>query len=56
MNSTQALQNTDDLANLTTVDMASAISQFTLTQTALSAAQKSFAAAQGLSLFNVINP
>jgi len=46
-----SLQATNDLSNVTDVDMVSAISQYQLTQNALQAAQQSFVKIQGLSLF-----
>lgn len=46
-----SLQATNDLSNVTNVDMISAISQYQLTQNALQAAQQSFVKIQGLSLF-----
>jgi len=46
-----SLQATNDLSNVTDVDMISAISQYQLTQNALQAAQQSFVKIQGLSLF-----
>jgi flagellar hook-associated protein 3 FlgL len=54
--STNSLQNTSDLSDLTSTDMTTAISQYTQLENALTASQKSFAATQGLSLFQYINP
>jgi len=56
INSNETLQNTNNLANVTDVDPATVLSQFVLVQNALTAAQKTFAAASSLSLFQVINP
>jgi flagellar hook-associated protein 3 FlgL len=50
------VQTQSDLANLTSTDTVSAISQFEQLQYALSAAQKTFSATQSLSLFQYINP
>lgn len=49
-----SLQATNDLSNVTDVDMVSAISQYQLTQNALQAAQQSFVKIQGLSLFQYL--
>jgi len=51
---TNSLQTQSDLADLTGVDMVSAISKFQLTQNALQAAQQSFVKIQGMSLFQYI--
>lgn len=51
---TNSVQTQSDLANLTGVDMVSAISNFQLTQNALQAAQQSFVKIQGMSLFQYI--
>jgi flagellar hook-associated protein 3 FlgL len=56
VNSNETTQNTNNLTNITDVDPATVLSQFVLVQNALSAAQKTFAAASSLSLFQVINP
>ena len=48
------LQYTDTLSKLTGLDYAKAISDFTMQQTFLEAAQKSFAQISGLSLFNYL--
>jgi flagellar hook-associated protein 3 FlgL len=56
INSNETLQNTNNLTNVTDVDPATVLSQFVLVQNALTAAQKTFAAASNLSLFQVINP
>lgn len=50
-----ALQASSDLANVTSVDMVTAISQYQLTQNTLQAAQQSFVKIQGMSLFQYIN-
>ncbi|QGZ62662.1 flagellar hook-associated protein FlgL [Paraburkholderia acidisoli] len=54
--STNSLQVTTNLQDLTSTDMVSAISQFEQLSNALTASQKSFAATQNLSLFQYINP
>lgn len=54
--STNSLQVTTSLDDLTSTDMTSAISQYTQLENALTASQKSFATTQGLSLFQYINP
>ncbi|MCO5400307.1 flagellar hook-associated protein FlgL [Ralstonia soli] len=51
-----AQQLKEQISNLQSVDYTSAISQFSQQQTALQAAQKTFASMQGLSLFQYINP
>jgi flagellar hook-associated protein 3 FlgL len=51
---TNSVQTQSDLANLTGIDMVSAISNFQLTQNALQAAQESFVKIQGMSLFQYI--
>jgi len=56
MTSTNSLQVTTSLDNLTSTDMTAAISQYTQLSNALTASQKSFAATQNLSLFQYINP
>ncbi len=56
VNSNEATQNSSDLLNLTSVDPAAALSQFTLVQTALNASEKTFAAVQSMTLFQFINP
>ncbi|MEK6298268.1 MAG: flagellar hook-associated protein FlgL [Paraburkholderia tropica] len=54
--STNSLQTTSNLSDLTSTDMTAAISQYEQISNALSASQKSFAATQNLSLFQYINP
>jgi flagellar hook-associated protein 3 FlgL len=54
--STNSLQVSTNLSNLTSTNMTSAITQYTELENALTASQKSFAATQSLSLFNYINP
>ncbi|WP_042269034.1 flagellar hook-associated protein FlgL [Paraburkholderia heleia] len=54
--STNSLQVTSNLADLTSTDTVAAISQFEQLSNALTASQKSFAATQNLSLFQYINP
>ncbi|WP_027792995.1 flagellar hook-associated protein FlgL [Paraburkholderia acidipaludis] len=54
--STNSLQVSTNLSNLTSTDMTSAITQYTEVENALTASQKTFAATQSLSLFNYINP
>lgn len=51
---TNSLQTQSNLADLTGVDMVSAISNFQLTQNALQAAQQTFVKIQGMSLFQYI--
>jgi len=51
-----AEQLKEQIGNLQSVDYTSAISQFSQQQTALQAAQKTFASMQGMSLFQYINP
>ena len=52
---TTSTQTASSLSDLTGVDMASAISQYELTQTALQGAQQAFASIQKMSLFNYIS-
>ncbi|QBQ96352.1 flagellar hook-associated protein FlgL [Paraburkholderia pallida] len=54
--STNSLQITSNLSDLTSTDMTAAITQYTQLSNALTASQKSFAATQNLSLFQYINP
>ncbi|NLP60954.1 flagellar hook-associated protein FlgL [Paraburkholderia sacchari] len=54
--STNSLQVTSNLSDLTSTDMTAAIAQYTQLSNALTASQKSFAATQNLSLFQYINP
>lgn len=54
--STNSLQVTSNLSDLTSTDMTAAITQYTQLSNALTASQKSFAATQNLSLFQYINP
>lgn len=54
--STNSLQVTSNLNDLTATDMTAAITQYTQLSNALTASQKSFAATQNLSLFQYINP
>jgi flagellar hook-associated protein 3 FlgL len=51
---TNSLQTQSNLADLTTVDMTSVISKYTMTQYSLQAAQQGFSMIQKLSLFNYI--
>lgn len=46
----------EQISKLQSVDYTSAISQFSQQQVSLQAAQKTFSAMQGLSLFQYINP
>jgi flagellar hook-associated protein 3 FlgL len=52
---TTSTQNANSLADLTSVDMASAISQYELTSTALQGAQQAFASIEKMSLFQYIS-
>ncbi|MFM0740332.1 flagellar hook-associated protein FlgL [Paraburkholderia xenovorans] len=52
---TNTLQNTNNLANLTQTDMIKTISQYTLEQNSLQAAQQAFAKIQNISLFQYLN-
>lgn len=54
--STNSLQISSNLADLTSTNMVSTISQFTQLQNALTGAQKAFVQLQNLSLFQYINP
>ncbi|SDD22749.1 flagellar hook-associated protein FlgL [Paraburkholderia lycopersici] len=54
--STNSLQITSNLDDLTSTDTVAAISQYEQLSNALTASQKSFAATQNLSLFQYINP
>ncbi|MEM5330200.1 flagellar hook-associated protein FlgL [Paraburkholderia sp. JHI2823] len=54
--STNSLQITSNLSDLTSTDTVAAISQYEQLSNALTASQKSFAATQNLSLFQYINP
>jgi flagellar hook-associated protein 3 FlgL len=54
--SSNSLQVSTNLSNLTSTNMTAAITQYTELDNALTASQKSFAATQSLSLFNYINP
>lgn len=54
--STNSLQVTSSLSDLTSTDTVAAISQYEQLSNALTASQKSFAATQNLSLFQYINP
>ena len=54
--SSNSLQVTSNLSDLTSTDMTAAISQYEQLSNALTASQKSFAATQNLSLFQYINP
>ncbi|GAB2870212.1 flagellar hook-associated protein FlgL [Paraburkholderia jirisanensis] len=56
INSNETTQTKNNMANVVNVDPATVLSQFVLVQNALTAAQKTFAAASSLSLFQVINP
>ncbi|GLU33980.1 flagellar hook-associated protein FlgL [Trinickia caryophylli] len=50
-----ALQAKNDLSNVTSVDMVAAVSQFSLAQTVLQAAQQSFLKVQSMSLFQYMS-
>lgn len=52
---TASTQTASSLADLTSVDLASAISQYELTQTALQGAQQAFASIQKMSLFQYLS-
>ncbi|MGH8777802.1 flagellar hook-associated protein FlgL [Paraburkholderia sp.] len=52
---TNSLQTQSDLANLTTVNLTTIVSQYTMEQNALQASQEGFAKIQNLSLFNYLN-
>ncbi|MGS0893078.1 flagellar hook-associated protein FlgL [Burkholderia stagnalis] len=54
--STNTVQNQSNLADLTSTDMVSTISQYLQVQNALTGAQKAFVQLQNLSLFQYINP
>jgi len=54
--STNSLQVTSNLSDLTSTDTVAAISQYEQLSNALTASQKSFAATQNLSLFQYLNP
>jgi len=56
VNQTNTLQISSNLADLTSTDMVSTISQFLQMQNALSGAQKAYAQLQNMSLFQYINP
>jgi len=56
VNQTNTLQISSNLADLTSTNMVSTISQFLQMQNALSGAQKAYAQLQNLSLFQYINP
>lgn len=56
VNQTNTLQVSSNLADLTSTNMVSTISQFLQMQNALSGAQKAYAQLQNLSLFQYINP
>nr|WP_057924536.1 flagellar hook-associated protein FlgL [Burkholderia ambifaria] len=56
VNQTNTVQVSSDLADLTSTNMVSTISQFLQMQNALSGAQKAYAQLQNLSLFQYINP
>ncbi|MDR5835199.1 flagellar hook-associated protein FlgL [Caballeronia sp. LZ034LL] len=51
---TSQTQTASDIANLTSIDLVSAISQYELTQTSLQAAQMAFSQIQKMSLFDYI--
>lgn len=53
---TNTLQTTNSLSNLTDTNLPAAISQFLQLQNSLSAAQKAFVQMQNLSLFQYLNP
>ncbi|HEY2020529.1 flagellar hook-associated protein FlgL [Paraburkholderia sp.] len=53
--STNSLQTQSNLEDLTSTDMVSAISKYTLTQAALQASQQAFVQIQNMSLFQYIN-
>ncbi|GAB5098758.1 MULTISPECIES: flagellar hook-associated protein FlgL [unclassified Caballeronia] len=52
---TSQTQTASDLANLTSIDLVSAISSYELTQNSLTAAQQAFSQIQKLSLFNYLS-
>ena len=52
---TTVTQTASDLANLTSIDLVSAISQYELTQNALQGAQMAFAQIQKMSLFDYLS-
>ncbi|WP_133649599.1 flagellar hook-associated protein FlgL [Paraburkholderia flava] len=52
---TNSLQTQSNLLDLTTVNLTSIVSQYTMEQNALQAAQEGFAKIQNLSLFNYLN-
>ncbi|WP_179405422.1 flagellar hook-associated protein FlgL [Burkholderia guangdongensis] len=54
--STNTMQTSSNLSDLTSTDMVSTISQYTQLQNALTGAQKAFVQLQNLSLFQYINP
>ncbi|WP_423393199.1 flagellar hook-associated protein FlgL [Burkholderia sp. LMG 21824] len=56
VNQTNTLQVSSNLADLTSTDMVSTISQFLQMQNALTGSQKAYAQLQNLSLFQYINP
>jgi flagellar hook-associated protein 3 FlgL len=56
VNSTQTLQNTSDLNDITSANPSTVFSQLTLTESMLNATEKTFASVANLSLFSVINP
>ncbi|NHV30017.1 flagellar hook-associated protein FlgL [Burkholderia sp. D-99] len=56
VNQTNTLQVTSNLADLTSTNMVSTISQFLQMQNALTGSQKAYAQLQNLSLFQYINP
>ncbi|RQR28684.1 flagellar hook-associated protein 3 [Burkholderia sp. Bp9143] len=56
VNQTNTVQISSNLADLTSTNMVSTISQFLQMQNALSGAQKAYAQLQNLSLFQYINP
>jgi flagellar hook-associated protein 3 FlgL len=51
---TNSTQTQSDLANLTSTDMVSTISKYTMQQAALQASQQAFVKIQGMSLFQYI--
>jgi flagellar hook-associated protein 3 FlgL len=56
VNSNEALQNNTTLQDTISADPATVLSQLTLTESMLSATEKTFASVAQLSLFSVINP
>jgi flagellar hook-associated protein 3 FlgL len=55
VNQTQALQNTNSLTDITSVDLPSTISKYTQTQYSLQASEQAFVQVQQMSLFQYLN-